>query len=190
MKKMHRNLQPVVLAILACIVMSTASYGQEPRAVEINGQLGVVSGIGTHGSFGGGLGVALTPSVLGYGEVSYIPLGSASSSVMPVGIQSSASGKAINFNAGAQFQFSRSAQMVPFAGLGLGILHASSSYSSSIGGVTVTGRASGNDLYFNVGGGVRYYVSDRWGVKPELMIFAGPDAFVRFGGGIFYRLGR
>src|SRR5262252_2919340 len=48
-----------------CGLMSVASYAQEPRLTEVNGQVGIVSGIGTHGSFGSGVGVALTSRVLG-----------------------------------------------------------------------------------------------------------------------------
>jgi Outer membrane protein beta-barrel domain len=176
--------------IVACFVMAAACYAQEPRLVEVNGQVGLVSGIGTHGSFGGGMGVALTPRVLGYGEFSYIPLGGASSSVPAFGLQAGGSAKAYNFNVGGQYQFSRSNNMTPYAGFGLGVLHAASSYSSTFGGVTVSGKSSSSDLYFNLGGGVRYPVNERWGFRPELMIFAGSNTYVRMGGGIFYNLGR
>ena len=49
--------------IVACIVMAAASYAQEPRLVEANAQVGLVSGIGTHGSFGGGIGVGVDARV-------------------------------------------------------------------------------------------------------------------------------
>jgi Outer membrane protein beta-barrel domain len=176
--------------IVACIVMVAASYAQEPRLVEANAQVGLVSGIGTHGSFGGGIGVALMPRVLGYGEFSYIPFGGASNSVPALGLQAGGSARAYNFNAGGQYQFSRSKDAMPYAGFGLGVLHASSSYSSSFGGMTVSGKSSSSDLYFNVGGGVRYFVNERWGFRPELMLFAGSNTYVRFGGGVFYYLGR
>ena len=73
--------------------------------------------------------------------------------------------------------------------LGWAYCTASSSYSSSFGGMTVSGKSSSSDLYFNVGGGVRYFVNERWGFRPELMLFAGSNTYVRFGGGIFYYLG-
>jgi hypothetical protein len=180
----------LVVMVLGCIVMSTPSYGQEPREMEANAQVGIVSGIGTHGSFGGGFGVALMPRVRGYGELSYIPLGGASSSVPGLGLQSGASGKAFNFNVGGQYRFSGFRSTEPYAGFGLGVLHTSTSYSTSFGGTAISGESTSNDLYFNLGGGLRYQVNDRWGFKPELMIFAGSNTYVRLGGGIFYRLGR
>ena len=179
----------VFKAIVICLVMSAASYAQEPT-VEANAQFGIVSGIGTHGSFGGGVAVPLRPRVLGYGEFSYIPLGGASSSVPSLGLQSGGSARAYNFNFGGQYEFPKSDDMTPYAGVGLGVLHASSSYSSSFGGMTVTGSGSSSNLYFNVGGGLRYYVNERWGLRPELMIFAGSNTYVRFGGGFFYHFGR
>jgi hypothetical protein len=42
----------------------------------------------------------------------------------------------------------------------------------------------------SIGGGARYYVKDRWGFKPELMVFAGEDSFVRLGVGMFYQFGQ
>src|SRR5215510_12921591 len=124
----------VCKAVVVCMVMAAASYAQEPRLTEANAQLGIVSGIGTHGSFGGGLGVALTPRVLGYVDFSYIPLGGASSSIPAIGLQAGGSGRAINFNAGGQYQFPKSDNLTPYAGFGLGVLHSSASYSSSFSG--------------------------------------------------------
>jgi opacity protein-like surface antigen len=105
-------------------------------------------------------------------------------------MQAGASAKAFNFNVGGQYQFSRADSMTPYAGFGLGVLHASSSYSSTFGGTTVSGSSSSSDLYFNVGGGLRYFVNERWGLRPEMMIFAGSNTYVRIGGGIFYHFGR
>jgi opacity protein-like surface antigen len=127
---------------------------------------------------------------MGYGEFSYIPLGGASTSVPAFGLEAGGSARAYNFNAGGQYQFSRSKNMTPYAAFGLGLLHASSSYSRTFNGVTVSGSGSSSDLYFNIGGGARYPVNERWGFKPEFMIFAGSNTYVRFGGGIFYNLGR
>jgi opacity protein-like surface antigen len=188
MEKRQWKSRLCVIAVMAVGVLPAASFAQEPRPIEANAQVGIVTGIGTHGSFGGGLGVALTPRILGYGELSYIPLGG--SSFSSAGIQTGANAKAFNFNLGGRYDFSRSGSMIPYAAFGLGLLHTSSSFTSTFGGTTVSGEGSSNDLYFNVGGGLRYFVTDRWGWKPEMMIFAGSDTYVRIGGGIFYHFGR
>jgi hypothetical protein len=190
MKTIQWKSMPVFVAVVLCVVVSAAVYAQEPRQIEADAQVGLVSGIGTHGSFGGGLGVALTPRVLGYGEVTYIPLGGTSTSVTPLGFQSGASAKAINFNVGARYEFSRTRSMAPYGAFGLGLLHSSSSFSSTFAGTSVSGEASSNDVYFNFGGGLRYFVNDRWGWRPEMMIFAGSNTYVRLGAGVFYYFGR
>jgi len=94
----------MLTALVLCVGMSAASYAQEPRQMEANAQVAIVSGIGTHGSFGGGMGVALAPRVRGYGEFSYIPLGGNTSTV--AGLQAGGSVRAYNFNAGGQYDLS------------------------------------------------------------------------------------
>src|SRR5262245_42080703 len=184
MKRIQWSSMPVFGAIVICVAMSAASYAQEPRQIEADAQVGIVSGIGTHGSFGGGIGVELTPRILGYGEFSYIPLGGTSSTVVaPLPVQTEGSARAFNFNVGGRYDFSRSVSMAPYAAFGVGILRSSSSFSSSFGGTTISGSGSSNDFYFNIGGGLRYYVNDRWGWRPEVMVFAGSNTYVRLGGG-------
>jgi hypothetical protein len=191
MKKFRFGSVTVFRIMVVCLVMSGTSYAQESREVEANAQVGIVSGIGTHASFGGNIGMALGPRIRGYGEFSYIPLGGSSTSIPGVG-QAEAGARAYNFNLTGEYQFSRSRSSLlePYAAFGLGLLRTSSSYSTSVGGMTVSGETSSKDLYFNIGGGLRYFVDERWGLRPELMIFAGSNTYVRLGAGIFYRFGR
>ena len=169
------------------VFMSIASYGQSK--MEVTGNLGVVGGIaGSHGSFGGSLGAPVTDHVILSGDLSYIPLGG--SSVTILGSTTSSSAKAFNFNGNLQYQFKRTGDVVPYAGAGLGFLRTSFHTSSDgfLGPLEVKG--SSTDLYLNVGGGFRYHVKgQRWGFRPEFMIFAGSNTYVRLAGGIFYRLG-
>jgi hypothetical protein len=178
----------MVVTTAFVVVMSIASYGQSvvPHNLEVTGQLGLVSGIGSHGSFGGSLGGPITDRLSLSGDLSYIPLGGSNVTILGSSLRSSA--KAFNFNGNLQYQFNPFRSVVPYAGAGLGFLH-SSFQTSSNGLGSFSADGSSTDLYFNVGGGVRYYAKERWGFKPELMIFAGPNTYVRFGGGIFYQFG-
>jgi len=177
------------LVVMAAVVVLTsiASYGQSK--VEVTGNLGVVGGLGgSHGSFGGSIGAPVTDRMILSGDLSYIPLGG--SSVTMLGLTTSASAKAFNFNGNLQYQFKRAGDVVPYAGAGLGALRSSFHTSSDgfLGPIEVKG--SSTDVYFNMGGGFRYYVKgQRWGFRPELMIFAGSNTYVRLAGGIFYRIG-
>ena len=177
------------IAALA-VISSVASFGQGlvPGSVEVTGHLGVVSGIGSHGSFGGSVGTPITDRMMLSGDLSYIPLGGGSVSIN--GATSSSSAKAFNFNGNLQYQFTPAHAVVPYAGAGLGFLHSSFSSSSNLPGTTPFSAQGGStDLYFNMGGGLRYYVNERWGFRPEFMVFAGSNTYVRLAGGIFYKFG-
>jgi hypothetical protein len=180
-----------VFVIFASSWATCTSYGQdlEKGKVEAAAQAGLVSGIGTHGSFAGTIGTAVTDHVFAFGEVSYIPLGGGT--VNAFGFRSGGSAKAYGLNFGAQYLFRKSGSFAPYAGAGLEVLHSSVNYSSTVGGTTTTLSSSGTDTYLSLGGGVRYYVREEgWGFKPELMLFAGPNTYIRLGVGIFYQFGR
>ena len=177
-----------VLAITVFVmVMSVASsYGQ--GSTEVTGHLGIVGGMGSHASLGGSLGVPVTDNLSLHGDFSYIPMGR--DSVTMFGTTTSASASALNFNGTLQYQFKATGSAIPYAGVGLGFLRSSFNTSSNFPGLTsFSASGSSTDLYLNVGGGLRYFVNGRWGFKPELMIFAGPNTYVRLAGGIFYRFG-
>jgi len=184
-RRMH-----ICVAVISCILMAGAvGYGQDLARgqVEATGQLGLVGGIGTHASVAGSVGAAYTERIFFQGELSYIPLGGGSVNLL--GVESEGSAKAINFNAGAQFLFPRSAAIAPYAGIGLGILRSTASASTTFGGQTFGSDTSSTDFYVNLGGGVRYYMSDRWGIKPEFMLFAGSETYIRVGAGVFFQFG-
>jgi hypothetical protein len=171
------------------VVTSIASYGQSVGNMEVSGNLGVVSRIGgSHGSFGGSIGAPVTDRLILSGDLSYIPMGGGS--VTALGSTTRSSAKAFNFNGNLQYQFNPfRGGTVPYAGAGLGFLHSSFDASSNVVGSGFNISGSSTDLYFNVGGGLRYYVKERWGFRPEFMVFAGSNTYVRFAGGFFYQFG-
>jgi hypothetical protein len=172
--------------------MTGLGYGQsmEQGQIEATGQIGFVSGIGTHGALGGSAGAALNERVFAFGEFLYIPLGS--STVTVLGVNRNVSARAFNFDGGLQYQFRKYGSMVPYGNLGLGFLHSAASTSNtfSFQGFNFSTGGSSNDFYANLGGGVRYYVTEQWGFRPELTIFAGSNTFVRIGVGVFYEFGK
>jgi hypothetical protein len=188
--KTFQILMRVLVIAVFVIAGAASSYGQgiAPGNVEVTGHLGIVSGIGSHGSFGGSLGIPVTDSFILSGDVSYIPMGGAD--VTTPGSTTSASAKAFNFNGTLQYQFKQTHAVIPYAGAGLGFLHSSFDTSGTVAGLpSFSVAGSSTDLYFNVGGGLRYFVNGRLGFRPEVMVFAGPNTYVRVAGGIFYRFG-
>src|SRR5262249_6458313 len=146
-----------------------------------------VSGIGSHGSFGGSLSAPISDHLVLAGDLSYIPMGGASVTVG--NITTSSSANAFNFNGNLQYQFKALRATVPYAGGGLGFLRSSFSTSSNIPGTNFNVQGSSTDMYFNAGGGLRYYVKERWGFRPEVMVFAGSTTYVRLAAGLFYQFG-
>jgi hypothetical protein len=169
-KLLYRCLFTAVL-LAAHPALAQTSYGLVKGKAEVTGFGGFVAGVGTHGTVGGSAGVPLSERLFVHGELSYIPLSSRVTG--------------LNFNAGAHYAFDNVAQnprIVPYLGGGLGFLRT----SADIGPID----ASDTSFYVNFGGGARYYVDDRWGFRPELMIFAGDETYVRIAIGVFFQFGR
>src|SRR5207237_633578 len=88
-----------LIATIGLFLMTGLVYGQEMQKgqIEATGQIGLVSGIGTHPAFGASVGTALNDRVLVSGEFLYIPLGS--STVRILGTNTSVSAKVYSFAA-------------------------------------------------------------------------------------------
>jgi Outer membrane protein beta-barrel domain len=185
LKILEVSARVVAITMFVTVASVASSYGQDVAAgnVEVTGHLGIVSGIGSHGSFGGSVALPVSDNFIVSGDLSYIPMGGGS--VTAQGLTTSAGSRAFNFNGTLQYQFKQIHTAIPYAGAGLGFLH--SSFDTSSPSFSVSG--SSTDLYFNIGGGLRYFVNERWGFRPEIMVFAGPNTYVRIAGGIFYRFG-
>jgi hypothetical protein len=67
-----------VLAITAFVMVASVASSYAQGNMEVTGHLGIVSGIGSHGSFGGSLGVSVSESFIVSGDLSYIPMGGGS----------------------------------------------------------------------------------------------------------------
>ena len=184
----------IIAAVTGCLVLAASGYGQEltKGRIETTGQVGLAMGVGTRASFAGTVGLALTDRLFVLGEVGYIPLGGTSASgSSPLGsFDFSAGGKLWTFMAGAQYQFDSQRSFVPYAGAAVGFVDSSADFESSLAGSAQNISTSRDDFYVSFGGGARYYIKDRWGFKPEFMVFAGDDTFFRLGIGMFYQFGQ
>ena len=189
--KNNNRLMQIIAAAVACVFVATSGYAQqlEKGKVEATGQVGLAFGIGTRASFAGTLGAAINERIFVLGEFGWIPLGGASASgSIPGGVfEIDSGGNLFSFMAGAQYQFNPQGSIVPYAGAALGVVHSSGSFESNFNGEMQNISVSNNNFYVSFGGGARYYVKDRWGFKPEFMIFAGDDTYFRFGIGMFYQ---
>lgn len=170
----------VAAAFLASAAQMKAAdeYGLSKGETEAAGFVGFADGELT---LGGTVGKAVTDKIFVLGDLGYIAGGSASAA----GFRTSA--HALTFGAGMQYNFRNAfkgnPKFVPYAGAGLSLVRVSASASG--GGISAS--ASDSSLMLNLGGGLRYYMTPKWGFRPELMIFAGDGSFVRAAVGIFYQ---
>jgi hypothetical protein len=74
----------------------------------------------------------------------------------------------------------------PYGILGIGLLY--NVYQAALlspTGVAFVNRSKTN-FEFSTGGGLRYYIGDNWGIRPEVRIFISGRNFTRISGGVFY----
>ena len=179
---------PLSLFVSADIFLLQAA-DVDAGTTEVAAYGGLVAGIGTHGTVGGSVGYATTRRLLVLGEFSYIPAGSQELAGADFAVKASA--RAYDFNGGFHLQLlSPDRKAVPYAAVGVGAVHGSGSGEVTAMGQTLSAKVSNTDFYCNLGGGLRYYLSDRWGIRPELKIFAGAGTFARLTIGVFYQFGR
>jgi Outer membrane protein beta-barrel domain len=194
MRKTHRWILHIVTAFMGCLSFVAGGYAQnlEKGDVEATAQLGIVAGVGTHGSLNGSVGTAITDKLFAFGELGWIPLGGANATVngIPGGnINFESGGRILSFMVGAQYQLREMTLFTPYAAGALGLVHSSQSVTQTLGGTTTNVSLSNSNFYVSFGGGARHYFNDKWGFKPEFMIFAGDNTFFRFGAGVFYEFG-
>ena len=192
MRKRNHALAKFIATAIGCLTIAASGYAQklEKGYVETTGQVGIVTGIGTHASLSGSIGTAVTDRVVAFGEFGWIPLGGTNVTTITTPgntLGFTSSGRILTFMGGAHYYFRETRSFIPYAGGALGLVHGSGSTSQTVGGITAQSSFTTNHLYVSFGGGARYYVTDRWGFKPEFMIFAGDDTFFRFGAGAFYQ---
>ena len=163
----------VFMIVVSCGTPCVAlAAGIEKGQVEISGSGGSYGGIGM---LNGAVGTAATDRAFVMGEFSYIP-GKDFYSV---------SFKGYGFAGGVQYMFPLSSEkLVPYAAGGLSYLR----FVASASGLDQDIGLGGTGIYF--GGGLRYYVSDRWGFRPELTFHTGSWAGVRLQMGLFYQFGK
>lgn len=176
----------LLAAILAGMPGAATLDAQDNALTRGESEVTVFAGLADgEGTFGGAFGKAVTDRIFVLGEMSYIAGGS-SSSISSVG-QYEASANALNFNGTLQYNFTNvfkdKSKFVPYAAAGLGITRVSASAS----GPGFSSSASDSSFLFNFGGGLRYYVKPNWGLRPELMVFAGNGSYARFAIGLFYQ---
>ncbi len=150
---------------------------------------GGVFGVGAHGSVGGSLAAPVSRYLVPFIDVSYSPL---ISYAYTYGADGTGKGlyrsAMVDANGGVKVRFTSKRDWVPYIGLGVGLLHFSSSDYTSGFGATATVNQSRNELAGNASVGALYYVTQHVGFQMEFKGYAARyNRFMRATAGIFYQ---
>jgi hypothetical protein len=150
-------------------VISSSAFADDGK-VEVAGFGGInyiTSGGGTHAMGGGSLGVRAVEHLRVFGEFTYSQLGSLDASTQDV--SASLKDKLYSFGGGVDYGFGSSQRAVPYVLGVLGDGHETYGLSASAGGQSVSQNIETfNHFYAGFGGGVRLFVGEHWGFKPEV----------------------
>jgi len=152
---------------------------------EMAGFGGGIFGLGTHPTFGVSSGLAFSRYALGLLEVSYAPSGS--DTLLPrADKQSPQNGHLFDFNTSFHIRIPVRERWAPYAIVGGGLLL--NSYQAITGSQGALMKINDYKFGFHTGGGLRYYVRDNWGIRPEFRVTVGSRTYTRLSVGVFYVL--
>ena len=167
------------LALL--LPVCAAAQSDETDVGEVAGYAGLAAGIGTHAAVGASFATALSRYHLGFLDVAYAPLGSDALRGPFSGITRS---HLYDFNGGVHVRAPVTQRFAPYLVVAAGLLH--SRFSARLP-ERISLEDSDNDFAFHAGVGARYYITDKWGVRPEYRYSVTERNFSRFVVGVFYQ---
>jgi hypothetical protein len=165
-------------ALIGGLVLCVPAHAQsEGTRFEAAGFTGMTSGLAgsTKWNFGGSFAYAAARNLSFVGEAARTQLGSSSMSSFEVGAN------VLEMTGGLQYPLrSPFRSIAPFVGAGLGIARV---------GVSFNGQsASQSDFTVNGGGGIRFFISPKFGFRPEVKLVHVPgDTYIRTTVGLFYQ---
>ena len=148
---------------------------------------GTTFGIGAHPAVGGSAGLAFSRYSILLVETAFSPLGSNSVRKPPAGGPIDTS-RLYDINLGLHIRIPVKDRWEPYAILGGGLLW--NTFDQHVGpqGAASLQHYSNFDFGFQTGGGLRYYIREKWGIRPELKVVVSKQTYTRFSVGIFYVL--
>jgi opacity protein-like surface antigen len=175
------------LALLLICAAALLAQPGETDIGEVGGHLGGVFGIGTHPNGGLLFMTAVSRYALFGAELGFSPLG-AESLRQPgtpfTGIQRS---RLYAFNGTTHVRIPLSDHWEPYIPIGAGLLHSVFERHTSFGPDATSERESNNDFAFHIGAGVRYFVTPKFGIRPEFRYYVTDRNFSRLTVGLFYQ---
>ncbi|TMP96329.1 MAG: porin family protein, partial [Verrucomicrobia bacterium] len=174
-------------ALLAIAMGPAALEAQSDKTGEgeLSAYAGAVFGMGAHPAVGSSTGTAFSRYATALIDVSYMPLNSDTLLSSPTTAAYRGSGL-FDFALCVNVQIPVGRRWAPYGILGAGLLY--NVYQAALltpAGAGFADRSKTN-FEFSTGGGVRYYVADNWGIRPEVRVFISGRNFTRISVGVFY----
>ena len=180
---------------------SLSAQGMEQGVIEGAASIGGISlsnGGGNHVHLGSVFGTAVRDRLFVFGELGYAPLTGKTTTTVVDGspVRISASARLVDFGGGLQVILTSGEKFETYVIGAVGAGRMSASGSSHVPGTNLDVSISSSDTKARLGGGagLRYYVSENWGIRPELRVDRyfgdqGSTAF-RYTVGVFYQFGK
>lgn len=175
--------RPLCVGLLGAVLcLPVWAQSDETGVGEVTGYIGAMAGPGTHPAVGLTIAAPVYRYVVPLVEFSYTPLGNRA--FRPDLTSMVNRTNLFEFSGGAHIRLPVNRVLAPYLALGAGLVH--SSTEVALGRNMGTAREGDNYFAFNVGIGARYYMSRRWGVRPEIKYYRTKRDFARISIGFFY----
>ena len=181
------SVRALLVVICAYWPLSVAAQPSEDEGGEVSAFAGGISGLGSHPTFGGSAGGAISKYALALFEGSYTPLGQYT--IQPWPERSTvARSHLTDFNVSFQIRVPiKHSRWSPYGIAGVGLLwDALRQETVDPHGIAVSYHWNQFNAAFHTGGGVRYYIGENWGIRPEFKVIISKQTYTRASIGIFY----
>jgi len=173
---MMRRCVPLLFILLS---LSSRSQAENNATGELSAYTGILMGLGTRAAVGATTGYISQPYLITLFDFAYSPVGTETiRTIAPPGVNHS---RLYDLSLGVHIQVPGRRRWTPY-----GILAASMVCTTYDDISTGKGRQSAF-FGFQTGGGLRYFISDNWGVRSELKVIVSHRTFTRLGFGVFYQ---
>jgi opacity protein-like surface antigen len=185
-----KRLSPGALRGLTALFLTfapVALHGQssETDVGEVALHAGGTFGAGTHGTVGASSGFAFSPRGMAFLDANYTWMAHDILWKRP-GVQSPQDSRLFEFMATTHIRFPVTNRIAPYAILGGGLLfNTFRAYSGPQGALIGI-----DDFKFGAqgGGGVRFYLGENWGIRPEFKVTVSSQTYTRMSIGVFYNI--
>jgi len=186
---MKYRVRVMITAVVSVLVPVTVlAQDNETETGEVAGYGGGAFGLGAYPLVGASAGAGFSRYAMALIDISYAPLGQqtlrrreASEVVRRSGLY--------DFNFSLHIRVPVAKRWAPYGIVGGGLMYDNFDLAKvTPSGTAVFHSRNENNFGFHTGAGVRYYIREGWGIRPELKVVASKRTYVCASIGIFYVL--